>query len=351
MKRFYYIVLFLTTSILVHAQTIHVANNNPGAAGGVNVFTGATALQDAHDASANGDIIYVVPGVFNYGNINITKEITVFGIGIKPEKDVGTRSLLSQVYIEASNVRVSGLTTYNQLYIGWNSPGGTNLTNITIENSIITMVIQNTSGTVAIDQLLIRNNVILNDGARSIQLLPAASNVTVLNNIIYCKSPGGSIWGNALMVSNNLFLAGGGGNALFDVDNSVFDHNIFYGISPALTNISTGNVWDNNLSFASSDDIFEVVLNSNSSNFPNLEGVDPLFVNMPINSTWNNDYDITLQGGSLALNVNGIDIGPSGGAMPFNFEGNLLPLIQSVILPAAIPAGSDLPVTIKAKGN
>ena len=52
-----------------------------------------------------------------------------------------------------------------------------------------------------------------------------------------------------------------------------------------------------------------------------------------------------------AINVNGEDIGPSGGAVPFNAEGNILPLIQSITVPPVIQVGSDLPVTIKAKGN
>ena len=62
-------------------------------------------------------------------------------------------------------------------------------------------------------------------------------------------------------------------------------------------------------------------------------------------------YDFTLSATSPALNVNGEDIGPGGGFTPFDVEGNLLPLIQTINIPSTIPVGSDLPVTIKAKGN
>jgi hypothetical protein len=71
---------------------------------------------------------------------------------------------------------------------------------------------------------------------------------------------------------------------------------------------------------------------------------------------WNDSYDLTLQPGSPALstdplNLSTEDIGPSGGPTPFDAEGNLLPLIQSITVPSVITVGTDLPVKIKAKGN
>ena len=82
-----------------YGQNLLVANNNPGAASGVNVFTGSTALQDAITASANGDIIYVVPSIINYGNIAIDKGITVFGIGIRADKNLGAKSIVTRIDI------------------------------------------------------------------------------------------------------------------------------------------------------------------------------------------------------------------------------------------------------------
>ena len=83
---------------------------------------------------------------------------------------------------------------------------------------------------------------------------------------------------------------------------------------------------------------------------------DPLFVNYPLTQSWNDSYDFSLDTGSPALagsasNPTTEDIGPSGGAVPFNFEGNSLPLIQSLIIPPVITQGSDLNVEVKGKGN
>lgn len=154
-----------------------------------------------------------------------------------------------------------------------------------------------------------------------------------------------------LNISNNLFVGDDTGTAIFYARDCLFDHNIFYGTKLTIISTSTGNVWDDNLSYGSSDDVFPIGLYSNTSNSPNIESEDPLFVNMPMSAFWSDAYDFTLQTGSPALDKNGTDIGPSGGATPFDYEGNLLPLIQSVSIPATVPLGSDLPVTIKAKGN
>lgn len=356
MKRIFYLSLILISSDWLAAQTLYVANNNPGAATGVNVFVGPTALQDAINAASTTapyDVIYVVPGAVSYGNITIDRGITIYGIGLRPAKDVGAKSRVDRVFIESSNVRISGLVSTFQWSLG-NGSADTTLTNLTIENSRFRDLSQNSLSTLAIDQVLIRNNVILNNGFGNITLY-VSSNLTITNNVIYCEILNGGMVGNDLIVYNNLFINNGSGtnnSALINVDNSIFDHNIFYGATPANYNgFSNGNTWDDNLSWATSDDVFEVTLNGNTSNSPNIEGIDPLFINMPLNGTWDNDYDFTLQAASPALNINGTDIGPSGGGTPFDFEGNILPLIESVIIPAMVPSGSDLPVTIKAKGN
>jgi len=57
----------LTTSL--QAQTTWIANNNPGASGGTNVFTGAAALTLATASASDGDIIYVVPSGISYDDL------------------------------------------------------------------------------------------------------------------------------------------------------------------------------------------------------------------------------------------------------------------------------------------
>jgi hypothetical protein len=349
MKKVSFLVFtLLIATLITHAQTIYVANSNPGAASGVNVFTGAAALQEAVTAAAEGDIVYIIPSVVIYGDITIVKGITLFGVGIRPDKDVGLKSETSVILIEASNVRISGLIS-STIWIGIGSNNVT-LSNITIENSRVSAVMHTSDLTVPVANVLIRNNII--DGSFTPFEFYLSSNISIANNVIYTSAPAQTkIRGNKINFYNNLFTYSVGGISFADIDNCIFKHNIFYGTTVDLFSASTGNVWDDNLSFGATNNIFSVGLYSNTSNSPNLENVDPMFVNMPINSTWSDAHDFTLTAGSPAINVNGTDIGPSGGATPFDYEGNMLPLIQQVSIPAVISVGSDLPVTIKAKGN
>jgi len=356
MKKLLSILILGTVPFVVTSQTLYVANNNPGATSGVNVFTGGTALQDAIAAASTTapfDIIYVVPSSVAYGLITIDRGITIFGIGIRPEKDLSSRSQVGPIYINSSDVRVSGIIgpSNGGIFMGWNETD-TTFSRITIENSRFRELRQTNVATVMLDNVLVRNNIVFNGGWGGIEFY-VSSNVNVINNVIFCNRSSGSFNGNTVNVVNNLFIGGGNSDqrAIAEADNCLFDHNIFYGAYVNLTSVSTGNVWDDNLSFGSTDNVFDVGLYANTSNSPNIENMDPLFVDLPITTVWSDNYDLTLQAGSPALNINGTDIGPSGGTTPFDAEGNLLPLIQSVSLPATIPVGSDLPVTIKAKGN
>jgi hypothetical protein len=154
--------------------------------------------------------------------------------------------------------------------------------------------------------------------------------------------------------SYNTFVSDGNRGIDATILANVFDHNIFIGSRVDLTPTSINNVWTNNLSFGSTAMVFGFGATTNGTISGNIENSDPLFTNTDIVNTWVEGQDYTLLTGSPALAANngtGDDMGISGGSTPFDEEGNLLPLIQSVVLPPTIPAGSDLPVTIKAKGN
>lgn len=347
---------------LTHGQNLLVANNNPGAATGTNVFTGTNAIRDAFTFATAGDIIYVVPSPTSYGNLNITKSITIFGVGIRPSKDLGAKSLVGLINVDASDVRLSGLvSSNNEINLAWNVGTG-NIDNIIIENCRTGRILMEGTPSGTVSDLLIRNNVITGNGSIATHiLLNTTANAIITNNVMLA---GGSV--SQLMIkalnatfTYNLFSDNGNEGPFSPVINCTFDHNIFYGVEVDIGVLSTGNSWTYNLSFGNTtdaDNVFDIINNGNTGT-GNIESVagsnDPLFVNFPLATaqTWNDSYDFSLQAGSPALNVNGEDIGPSGGATPFDFEGNLLPLIQSVTVPSVIPVGTDLPVTIKAKGN
>lgn len=357
MKVFNSLIVILTLASFTNAQTIHVANNNPGAVTGTNVYIGATALTDAHTAAVNGDIIYVIPSAVSYGNFTITKEITVFGIGIRPIKDLANKSILDNVNLNASNVRLAGLVVNSDVNIGI-SLSSTTLSNITIENCRLGRAEMGSTNSVTVSNFLARNNVF--EGAGSVAtsiLFYVTSNVTITNNIIFtscCTASSMRVTG--AMITYNTFISDGNRGVDASLVNNTFDHNIFYGVNVNLQDASTGNVWTNNLSFGAAQMVFGAGAGSNGTISGNIENNDPLFTLVPIIRTWSDSHDFTLLAGSPALstdvlNLTTEDIGPSGGPTPFDFEGNLLPLIQSITIPAMIPVGTDLPVNIKAKGN
>jgi len=357
-----FICLWFTSQIAL-SQTLFVANNNPGALTGVNTFLGSTALQDAFTASAAGDIIYLVPSSVSYGNLSITREITLFGVGIRPDKDLGAKSLIGQINVDADNVRLSGLVSQSggssiEVRVGWNSSGG-NIDGLTIENCRFRRVLMEGTPDATASNVLIRNNVITGTGSlASHVLLNTTSNVVITNNIfIEGGSAAGMIRATNATITYNVFSDTQNEIPFDAVVNCIIDHNIFYGVRVDIPITATGNSWTYNLSYGNTLDSFNVFNTTTNGNTGtgNIESVggsnNPLFLNFPPTNIWDDSYDLTLQGGSPALNVNGTDIGSSGGATPFDFEGNLLPLIQSVTVPAVIPVGTNLPVTIKAKGN
>lgn len=366
MKTLIHLFILILVSNVADAQNLLVANNNPGAASGINVFTGATALQDAITASTATDIIYIVPSAVNYGDATITIPLTLFGVGIRPDSESTNKSVLTNIIIDVSNVRISGLISTGEIRLGQNTSTGTTFSNILIENSRIRTV-EMGFGNAELVNLLIRNNVFQGStGFGGHIYLLTTSNTTITNNFFitnYTNGIGGMVEACCGALFEYNIFADNGNEAPYVVDNCKFFNNIFYGVRVDIASGSIDNTWNYNLSFGNTVDsynVFNVSTNGNSG-IGNIEStlavpIDPLFINLPLTNIWTNSLDFTLTASSPALstdagNGSGEDMGTSGGATPFDFEGNLLPLIQSVTVPAVIPVGADLPVTIKAKGN
>lgn len=79
MKRVFSMVVALTMAIMGHSQSSLVATLNHN--GEISTFYGATALQEAHEASQHGDAITLSSGTFTA--VNITKALTIRGAGMQ----------------------------------------------------------------------------------------------------------------------------------------------------------------------------------------------------------------------------------------------------------------------------
>lgn len=352
--------LIFFVSLNAWAQTTRIVNNNPGASGGVNVYTGATALQNAINASVSGDIIHVVATTVSNGNVTITdKSLTILGVGLNPQKGLGTRSLIGDITINgtaSSGTRLSGLHFLRLVY-GYSGTNAT-LSNLLIENTQFNCV-QQQNGTNALANLIVRNCVInshqgFSSAPQAFELF-ITSGVVITNNVIRSSpNTAGTIQGTGLTIMNNLFWGNGTYYVFTGLVNSIVQNNIFARTSGSLAPCGncTGNSFSNNLVFGSVDNTF-----SNGTNGNNSAGgisADPLLTNLPSTSgDWQYTYDITLLAASPAKNagLDGTNIGPTGGTIPYDTEGTLLPLIESVNMPAIVTKGVDLQVNVKAKGN
>ena len=78
MKKFYFLVLCFTASIVVYGATIPRAILSHD---GVLTQYDLTHWQDAFTNAVDGDIIYLTPGSF-HGNLTITKAVSVIGAGV-----------------------------------------------------------------------------------------------------------------------------------------------------------------------------------------------------------------------------------------------------------------------------
>lgn len=74
----------LVATVSFAQQQLATLNHNDS----ITVYYGASALQSAHAAAVNGDIITLSPGAFN--SVNITKAVTIRGAGMFPDTAAGT---------------------------------------------------------------------------------------------------------------------------------------------------------------------------------------------------------------------------------------------------------------------
>lgn len=354
MKKIITSTLSLIISVVGFSQTIRIANSNPGAVSGVNVYTGVTSINQAITASANGDIVYVVPSSIVYSQARFDgKNVTVMGGGFNPDKPGAARSTLNSVYLNANNVRLSGLVINSGLDI----PGAFN--NIMIDKCRFGNLTDGTGGS-AKGNVIIQNCIIGEAGAgggASIYVGIGSSGVRISNNIIYLPSSNGSGIDrvNNGIIENNVFVgnvSGGTIPAFRDVTNSDIKNNIFYAVKTNITvGTFTGNVQQFNLTFDASDNTFSTI-NGNTS-ISNIIGQNPLFVNHLFGTAHSFTYNTHLQTTSPAKGTGqgGIDMGIYGGATPFDPFGTSLPIVQTIIAPGSVVQGTNMNVQVKGKGN
>lgn len=115
MKKIVFLCLTLMAATLGFAQQqLATLNHNDS----ITVYYGASALQQAHAAAVNGDIITLSPGAFN--SVNITKAVTIRGAGMSIDTVSGTNPtvILNDITLNVANDSVYHLTLEGLQFAG-----------------------------------------------------------------------------------------------------------------------------------------------------------------------------------------------------------------------------------------
>lgn len=355
------------SSFVAVGQNIFLVDNSPGAPTGPHVFSD---LQTAIDATVAGDIIHVKPSATSYGTATITAandSISIFGIGINPNKDNPVLSTVTTIHVDASNVRLSGLILNTNLEIAYTGVGAVAISNVLIDNCRVPWV-RIGDGTDLATNVIIRNCIITGGGSTTTTYIESeakSSQIIVTNCIILgytgaAASRGTVSCANGCTYKNNIFFGDGSTEqfSFYNIANSSVNNNIFYGRIPkaSATGTITNCSFKNNASIGAADNAFIVASNGNTVS-PNVSSiVDPTLVFTDANIVPANAWDLswvpTLQTNDLqGSGTDGTDVGATGSSIPFSTTGTPLPYIKVLDATELIKQGDPLNISIEALGN
>ena len=347
------IILFIFQLYASNAQTVLIVDNTPGAPTGSHIFSN---FADAINAAVEGDIIHIMPSGVSYGSITIPvgkNGITVYGVGVNPDKETLVRSVVELFTVNGNNIKVGGLVVNSEFRISWNA---TSALNVTVENMQFNSnayASYNTSS----DGILFRNCVFY-----SSVITTNISNNVVFSNCIFSYSINnatGQVFAENGTIFNNCLFYGNGASryGFTTLNNSIVSNSIFYGRSPLATSSTSNSTF--NHCFAQDS--------HNTNEFPTASGTNTLNNIIPytgmhwlqdstiaVGLFWNMDNNVMLNPNFSALingGNDGNDIGLTGGTIPFNKTASSLPYVKSILMPTIIRQGDQLNVSFDAKGN
>ena len=326
---------------------VHVVDNNP------NNTTAYSTIQDAVDAAADNDTIYIQPSSTLYDSPTLTKTLVIIGAGRHPNKqNHNTSRMVNLVFgLESSGSSILGLVITNIV-----SGEGAGIDNITITHCRIKMNL-----TIWGNNYYIANNVISQQFNTSIAAINVQnsggsySNIIIENNII--ASWISSLEGSSNVLRNNLFLSNSSYSNVFSngvnniSSNIIIENNIFYGSSPEYCSACTFN---NNITFQTTQDILPY---GSSTGVDNLVWFEIGFVNVPVpgltvmnNLYTDRDFHLDTDAPGLTGGTDGNEIGLFGGSTLFSMDGEPpIPVVREFILEnSSIPIDGVLQISVSS---
>ena len=318
------LLVLCTIPFLANAKVWRV-NNNPG------IQADFTTPQAAHNAAAPGDTLHIEPSPINYGNLVLTKPLTIISIGNYLSGNPGVQ--YSPVTGTMQNLTINAGASGSVL--SCNLSGPTNITacdNIRFERSYLGGDIT----CVTADSIVIID---CSCGGQ-ISLQTNSNNILITNNLIGFLINMQSTCGAT--ITNNILGFGGTSfqNLPVTIFNSAFENNI---IKNGQNYTYTNTTVTNNITSGSTSSL--PATNNNQT------GVN--MVNVFVNPVGTNDDDYMLINGSLAsgVGVNGVDEGVFGGATPY--KPGLQPAIPAIykLTAPSTTVGNTLNIVFSTKSN
>ncbi|TAE31751.1 MAG: hypothetical protein EAZ91_06455 [Cytophagales bacterium] len=338
---FFWLLTLLTTGSL--AQTIRRCNNNPGVTG-PNIYS---TIQAAHDASANGDIIYLEASGTNYGTLTCAKRLTIYGRGYFLATNPNGND--SQIAAQVGNVTF-GNGSNNTLMSGMLVEGsvtfGTSVSGITVErsyvgsgivfNSTCTGTTSQFANSCTIKQCFINTNGIAGTCGTYEN---NANRITIQNCILNTSGIGNG--GNPIAQLNNSIVSNCVVNTMYRVSNLVVNNCLFY-----------SSVYD-----LVSTTFFNCIARTNTlpAGNSNQNGID--FNNVYISNTVNPNipddrYQLSVGSPAIGVGINGTDVGAFGGPNPYVLSGQPpIPIITNLVSPPSGNNNAPLNVKISVRSN
>ena len=309
---------------VIHTQaTVWRVNNNASISAN---FTSFTAAQNA---AAPNDTLYFEGSSVSYGNIVLTKPLTLIGPGYFLNENPQTQA--NKVTAKFGTIgfntgsagsTISGLDISNTVTI--------NVSSINVVHCYLKAIILNSNSS-AISPILINGCYIYDDITSSGSQL--ISNVIVSSNLIE-----GSINGSISLGQN---VSGVISNCVLKEDLKVWNFTCSNNILTCCTVNQNNNVFFNNIGSGTQ-------FPAGNGNQQNINMTD-VFVGSTGNST---DGQYQLKPGSPAIGAgnDGTDCGLFGGITPYVLSGlPAIPAIYEINMPSAGTSTNGINVTVKAK--
>lgn len=331
--------LFLFAVAFTHFSTyaaVIIVSNNP------NVPGQFTSLQAAIDAATPDDTLYVQGSTTSYGDVTITKKLSIIGSGMLPDNTSHLGTTLGNVFYRVSadgtsSSSGSSITGCN-IYVVYlcvtnvgNNPYSTMVNNITVSRNRISAIMSNgyglaygsyngihiynnIIGTLAVDRLggnsVVNNNIFIN-GVQSTGFLDSG-NWVLANNFVGEKI---SNCYNATIVNNIIYSAATNYNNNSSNHYSSFTKNLFYSYNFYQF---SGDFLNNSPNDNTFNTTYGNILNQNPS-FVKYTISDPIYSYSLSNPPSGPFVDFHLNSDSPGKNygTDGTDIGIYGGTTPF----------------------------------